>query len=126
MSDRPLCESLVVGTQGNATIQLDRTLSKAMQWTQVARHCQFNLCKVAEFFGVTPRQIERWCQYDLGRAPAEWLLEQRILAAEWLLRSKSIKEVTYELGFRQASHFSRCFKAIIGVTAKDYRARFQR
>lgn len=53
----------------------------------------------------------------------EYLNERRIRRALQLLdkQDHSILEVSEELGFNDASHFSRTFKKIVGVSPRDYR-----
>ncbi|MDB6028582.1 MAG: AraC family transcriptional regulator [Verrucomicrobiales bacterium] len=100
--------------------------SRVVLWTHIARHCQFKLGAVVKHCGVTRRQVDRWCQADLGRSPGNWLAEQRMIAASILLREKTIKEAAFDLGFRQVSHFSRAFKACFGLTPATYQDRFKR
>src|SRR4051794_28486306 len=93
----------------------ERNISTVVQWTRLARRCGFKLSNVVKFLGVTRRQVDRWCQADLGRSPGEWLAEQRMIAASILLREKAVKEAAFDLGFRQVSHFSRAFKCCFGL-----------
>jgi AraC-like DNA-binding protein len=65
--------------------------------------------------------LERVFLKTLGCPPKKWLAEQRIaIARPLLLSGKSIKEVGFELGFRQTSHFCRQFKEVTHTTASEY------
>lgn len=50
--------------------------------------------------------------------PRKWLLEKRLELAMQMLRNteKNVMEVSFESGFENASHFSRCFKERFGIS----------
>ncbi len=76
---------------------------------------------MAELCQVSPRHLRRCCLTRFGRSTQDWLDEQRIVAARWLLREqRSVKSVSYSLGFKQVSHFSRQFKEYHGVTPTHF------
>ena len=58
-----------------------------------------------------------------GISPHQFHLELKILRAKELLRTteKSIKEVSYELGFQSIHYFSRLFKAKVGTNPSKIR-----
>ena len=55
--------------------------------------------------------------------PAQYLEKRRIEAACYMLKSTllSINEIAYRTGFHDASHFSRSFSAVMGITPGKYR-----
>lgn len=55
--------------------------------------------------------------------PGKWLLRKRVEWAANLLRNSkmNVTEVAYESGFQDVSHFSRAFKARLGVSPLAYR-----
>lgn len=55
--------------------------------------------------------------------PAKWVMKKRLNLAIELLEntSLSIKEITYECGFENQTHFSRIFKEKIGVSPLKFR-----
>lgn len=77
--------------------------------------------KLASYFQVHVRGLERHFRRDMGRSPQDWLNEQRMIAARWLLlEAKSVKRVAMELGFKQLSHFCRQFKACYGISPSEF------
>jgi AraC-like DNA-binding protein len=93
----------------------------AQFWSIAARQAGYNLRKLSRNTGIHIRQLERFCRRELGRAPEEWLSEQRIIAARsLLLETDSIKKVAMELGFKQLSHFCRQFKKVYGMTPSEF------
>jgi AraC-like DNA-binding protein len=60
-----------------------------------------------------------------GLSPHQYHLDLKIIRAKELLlnSSKSIKEISYELGFQSIHYFSRFFKNKVGVNAIEFRNR---
>jgi transcriptional regulator GlxA family with amidase domain len=58
-----------------------------------------------------------------GMPPIQYHLQLRIKQAEILLTTsnKTIKEISYELGFESAFYFSRIFKEKTNISPVDYR-----
>ena len=72
--------------------------------------------------GICPRQLRRYTKRAFGRSPQDWLDEQRLArAAGMLRRCQSVKEVSFGLGFKQTSHFSREFRLYYGVSPSEFR-----
>ncbi len=58
-----------------------------------------------------------------GFSPVEFIREVRIKRAAQLLETGqySVTEVTYMVGMNDARYFSKCFKAVYGITPSEYR-----
>ena len=94
---------------------------------KLARDSGFKATRMAELCGMSTRHLRRCCLIRFGRSTQDWLDEQRIVAARWLLREqRSVKSVSYALGFKQVSHFSRSFKFYHGLTPTEYLALMDR
>ena len=92
------------------------------EWDRLAADSVYNSRKLAHLKGVTPRQLQRIFRTQFGRSPQEWLNEQRVLAAQGLLRiGAPIKKVSIDLGFKQTSHFCRQFKIMNGLTPTQFK-----
>jgi AraC-like DNA-binding protein len=73
---------------------------------------------------ISPRQLQRYTRKAFGQSPQKWLHQQRlIVAADKLKRLRSVKAVSFLLGFKQVSHFSREFKMYHGVCPTAFIAR---
>ena len=74
------------------------------------------LVEIAEFVGLSRRQIERLFQNHMGRSPARYYLEVRLDRARHLLMQSSLPvvEVAIACGFISASHFSKCYRELYG------------
>jgi len=81
--------------------------------------------QIAEGLGIGPSQLSRLFVQDLGMPPRAYELKHRLRAARQLLASpdKPIKQVAYQLGFKQPSHFSAWFKRGTGSTPRAFRER---
>ncbi len=86
------------------------------QWLQLAQAAKYRSAALASLAHVSPRQLHRYIRRLFGRSPQAWLDDRRLaLAGELLRRCRCVKEVSYELGFKQVSHFSREFKRRYGL-----------
>ena len=97
------------------------SLKNKRAWLRLAQEAKFSAAAMAALCGITGRQLERQAQQVLGCTPQHWLDEQRMIAAKSLLRElDTIKEVSFQLGFAQASHFSRQFKHHFEMTPSEF------
>lgn len=74
------------------------------------------LVEIADFVGLSRRQIERLFQQHMGRSPARYYLEIRLDRARHLLMQSTmpVVDVAIACGFVSASHFSKCFREMYG------------
>ncbi|HEY1170218.1 MAG TPA: helix-turn-helix transcriptional regulator [Verrucomicrobiae bacterium] len=98
-----------------------RSLKNKRGWLRLAKEARFNASRLAKLCGITLRQLERQAQQTLGCTPQTWLDEQRMVAAQLLLReTDTVKEVAFRLGYTQASHFCRQFKQYYELTPTQF------
>ncbi|MDC8107001.1 helix-turn-helix domain-containing protein [Chryseobacterium sp. B21-037] len=72
---------------------------------------------------MTPNYLGVLCRKQYKISPLEFIKQRIVLEAKKLLHSsnKSIKEIAFELGFNNFSHFSYFFRTQTGWTPKNYR-----
>ncbi|WBV56204.1 helix-turn-helix domain-containing protein [Chryseobacterium sp. PTM-20240506] len=77
----------------------------------------------AEKLCITPNYLGVLCRKQYKISPLEFIKQRIVLEAKKLLHSsnKSIKEIAFELGFNNFSHFSYFFRTQTGWTPKNYR-----
>lgn len=74
------------------------------------------LVEIADYVGLSRRQIERLFQQHMGRSPARYYLEIRLDRARHLLMQSTmaVVDVAIACGFVSASHFSKCYREMYG------------
>ena len=84
---------------------------------------QKNVSFYADELCITSNYLGVLCRKQYKKSPSAFIKERILLEAKQLLHSsdKSIKEIAFELGFRNFSHFSYFFRTEIGTTPKNYR-----
>jgi len=97
---------------GPALECIDRRLSRPPSNPELARFCHLS----------TDRFIRKF-RLIVGLTPARYGLERRVaLAAQWLTAtSRTIEEIADASGFTDRFHFSRVFKAHLGLAPVAYR-----
>jgi transcriptional regulator GlxA family with amidase domain len=82
------------------------------------------LDKLAEYVGLSRRQLERLFQKYLRCTPSRYYLRLRLVRARQLLKqtSLSIIELAYVCGFVSTPHFSKCYREYFGVPPSDERS----
>ncbi|MCP4319835.1 MAG: GlxA family transcriptional regulator [Hyphomicrobiales bacterium] len=83
-----------------------------------------SLLEIADYAGLSRRQIERLFRQEMGRSPARYYLEIRLDRARHLLIQSSmpVVEVAVACGFVSASHFSKCYRELYGRSPQQERA----
>ncbi|MCI0536509.1 MAG: helix-turn-helix transcriptional regulator [Verrucomicrobiales bacterium] len=92
-----------------------------VNWRLLAQTSSFNSRTLAQLCHISPRQLRRHFNKRFGQSTQAWLDERRMLAAVMRLKELGcVKQVAFELGFKQVSHFCRKFKEFYGVTASMF------
>jgi AraC-like DNA-binding protein len=86
---------------------------------------ELGLEKVAKSLPISPAQLSRILNQEVGVGFRQLLRQTRIEEAKHLLAAKrfSVKEVAVRVGFTDSHYFSRTFKALTGQSASEYRLR---
>lgn len=91
------------------------------QWENLAEKAHYSARELAGLCGVSVRQLQRYFREQFHCSPQSWLNEQRLVAAQQLLRSgEPVKKVALDLGFKQSSHFCRQFKTRNHLTPSQF------
>ena len=89
---------------------------ESVVWRDLAVKSEFNASKLARLCGVSIRTLQRHFALNSGATISVWLRTIRMQEAYLRLMAGSrVKEVAYDLRFKQLSHFSREFKKIHGI-----------
>lgn len=102
----------------------DQLVRRAMKIIQEEFREEFNVDNLLKRLGaVSRRQLELRFRVTLNSTPHEEIMKSRIREAQRLLRCTrfSVKEIAYNVGFYDPSHFCRFFKLRTGQTPINFR-----
>jgi len=103
----------------------DDRLLKALKTMEAHIETPLSCARLAEFAGLSLRQLERAFRNQLGQSVHRHYLGLRLVRSRQLLRetSLSILEIGFATGFTSASQFCRAFRGHFGMTPRHARAR---
>ncbi|WP_019414467.1 response regulator [Paenisporosarcina sp. TG20] len=89
-------------------------------------HEDISLDALGRKVDLSPIYISKMFKEKLGINYIDFLTECRIEKAKKLLRNpeKSLKEISYEIGYHEPNYFSKVFKKMCSVSPKEYRNSF--
>jgi AraC-like DNA-binding protein len=87
--------------------------------------------QVARAVGLSPAHLHRLFAQSEEQPLAHYIWSERLEACKRLLAdpgaaSRSVSEIAFGLGFNDAAHFSRAFRARFGTSPREWRARTSR
>ena len=87
-------------------------------------HRDVHLDEIARETGLSSFHFAREFRATTGQTPYQYLLDQRITRAKFLLRAKTstVQDIAYETGFGSAVNFVRAFRQRVGVTPGAWQA----
>ena len=112
---------------GGQKLHHDLTILQIQQWLEEHFADKFRFEDVAREHGMSIRNFMRRFQAATGDKPLHYLQRLRIETAKSLLSAtrKSIKTISYEVGYDDASFFARLFRQHTELSPNLYRRRFQ-
>ena len=104
----------------------DRRIEHAIKSADLKSGELVKVDTLAKEAGMTPDHFIRLFKSELGRTPAQFLIDRKMMKAKLMLASEalSIKEVAYSLGYDDVSYFTRLFKRHTNFTPRQYRDSF--
>lgn len=89
---------------------------------------EISMREMAAMGKLSATQFNQRFRTILRMSPTEYLLSLRIQQAQRFLTqtSKSIAEISAEVGFYDQSHFTKRFRRVTGITPRTYRTRFRK
>lgn len=93
-------------------------------WEGLAENCQFRAPELARTCHVSLRTLQRHFRKHYQITVSEWMRAVRLEKARQMLNTaESIKRVSFDLGYKQPSHFTRDFKQRFGLAPSAFRWR---
>lgn len=111
---------------GGQKLHQDMAILQVQQWLEEHFAEKFRIEDVAREHGMSIRNFMRRFQTATGDKPLHYLQRLRIETAKSLLSStrKSIKTISYEVGYDDASFFARLFRQHAELSPNQYRRQF--
>lgn len=99
------------------------TIHQLKKYIMAHSHEDISLDALANRVELSPIYISKMFKEKVGVNYIDFLTECRVEKAKKLLADpeKSIKEITFEVGYHDPNYFSKVFKKICQVTPKEYR-----
>ena len=112
---------------GGQKLHQDVAILQVQQWLEEHFAEKFRIEDVARQHGMSIRNFMRRFQAATGDKPLHYLQRLRIETAKGLLSAtrKSIKTISYEVGYDDASFFARLFRQHAELSPNQYRRQFQ-
>lgn len=98
-------------------------LQTALNYIQTHLSYKIHIRELATQLNLSPYYFCRLFKQSTGRSPYQYLTQQRVERAKFLLKQHhlSIVDVAYQCGFSSQSHLTKHFKQHTGTTPKRYR-----
>lgn len=111
-----------------ATAHNDREILKIQEWFEKNYNRAVIISKLAREFGLSRRVFERRFKAATGQTPLAYLQRLRVEMAKKMLETgrKSFSEISFLVGYEDASFFRRLFKKHTQLLPKQYREKFYR
>jgi len=101
------------------------TISTAVEFLHEHLDKDMKLTELAALAGLSVRQFIRSFKHHKGVTPHRYLINIRIQRARELIRfDQSLASLALEVGFADQAHFSKTFKAVMGISPQRYRSAF--
>jgi AraC-like DNA-binding protein len=106
----------------NLTVTEGKRMNDILQFTFSQSHRKIKIEEVAEIANLSAEAFCRYFKVRTRKTYTNFLNEVRVSHACKMLieKRKSIREICYDSGFANLSHFNRTFKKVTGKTPKGY------
>lgn len=99
------------------------TIHQIKQYIVKHSHEDISLEALGRKVGLSPIYISKMFKEKLGINYIDFLTECRIEKAKKLMADpeKSLKEITFEVGYHEPNYFSKVFKKMVALSPTEYR-----
>ncbi|MEV2242411.1 helix-turn-helix domain-containing protein [Micromonospora sp. NPDC049891] len=102
------------------------SLAPLLEWLTDNLHRPLTLAEIAAWATMSPRSLSRHFRDQTGTTPMRWLSRHRVRRAQHLLErsDQPVERIGELVGFTSPTAFRTCFRQLVGVSPRDYRATF--
>ncbi len=108
------------------SISSNYSVGRVQQYIEQHYGENISVSNLADMVYVSESTLNRLFKKEFSLTPFEYLIETRVEKSKTMLRRKSvaITDIADRCGFSSNSHFTSCFKRIIGMSPSDYRKKY--
>lgn len=97
-----------------------------LQFTIAVEQNFRNMRKVNDYvahLGITSKALSKALKSTIGKSPKQYIDERLLLEAKRLLvySDRTVKEITFDLGFEEPTNFSKFFRELVGLSPIDFK-----
>jgi len=98
-------------------------IAKAVEFIKKNHHLAVNLTEIAEHVELSSTYLNKKFKQEIGLPPLNYLNKYRIEKSAYLLQhtEKTVKDISFELGFSDPNYFCKAFRKAIGVSPNAFR-----
>jgi AraC family transcriptional regulator of arabinose operon len=99
-------------------------INQAIEWMKEHIHSPRDISLLADELHISRQHLSRLFRQRYSTTTKDFFLKLKILQAQKNLvefPETSVKEIAHEMGFVNASHFTKVFNKIVGVSPTEYR-----
>lgn len=117
-----ICKNIQIPTKTTNTV-IELRMQKFLQYISEHYGEDLSLDRLAASANVSKSECLHCFKASMQTTPYKYLMEYRLKEASELLKNSDepIGSIADRVGFRQASHFGKCFKEKTGYSPRDYR-----
>lgn len=122
-----VCKNIQMPTENTNTV-MEVRMQKFLQYINGHYAEDISLDRLAGSANVSKSECMRCFKASMQTTPYKYLTENRLSKAAYLLKNSNepIGNIADSVGFRQISHFGKCFKDKTGFSPRDYRKKMDR
>lgn len=107
-------------TKSDATLHL---LKQLLHYVEDNYHCKITIQELATYAHISESSCFKLFRIKLGQTPVEYITRYRLERAIQLMKttSKSLTEISFEVGFSSLSFFSEQFKKNYNISPREYK-----
>jgi transcriptional regulator GlxA family with amidase domain len=113
-------------TRGGAPAGDDALVARCQQWAALHYHTESPVAQMVELSGLPERTFKRRFTQATRMSPLEYVHMLRLEEAKQMLEAGDdpVEAIALEVGYQDASFFSRLFRRKVALTPAQYRRRF--
>jgi transcriptional regulator GlxA family with amidase domain len=102
------------------------SLQPLLAWLTDNHHQPLTLADIAGRAAMSTRSLNRHFRDQIGTTPIQWLNRHRIRRAQQLLEEtdQPIEQIGGLVGFASPTAFRECFRSVVGISPRAYRAAY--